>query len=189
MIRVSDYSYADATQLLARLPKDLNVVYDLGAGKRDSPVSLQVAEIECEQLISIEPFDPYIPFLLTTRVAAKHHDVVRANLIKSNYKIKECSLAIMIDVIEHLEKEDALGLLSHLKSVSKNIVIFTVDGDTLGYSNNEMENPLQEHKSIWTAKEFEEMGFEVTVYENFHNHLGNGHVGAIWAVWKSSENG
>ena len=52
-----------------------------------------------------------------------------------------------------------------------------------------MGNPLQEHKSIWTAEEFEEMGFEVTVYENFHNHLGNGHVGAIWAVWKSGENG
>jgi hypothetical protein len=189
MLRVADYSYADAVELLARIPYSLGTVVDLGAGKRDSPVSLQVAQIVCDHLISVEAFEPYIQILLGIKTKAKVHDVVKAHITHSNYKVKNCDLVLLIDVIEHLEKEEALELLHYLKEVAKSLVIFTVEGDTLGYSNKDMENPLQEHKSIWTAEEFEEMGFEVTVYENFHNHLGNGHVGAIWAVWKSIENG
>jgi len=185
MIRVTDYSYADATELLARLPKDLGTVYDLGAGKRDSPVSLQVAQIECEHLKSVEAFDPYIQILLGIKVKAEVHDVVKAHLTHSNYQVGNCDLVLMIDVIEHLENEEALELIEYLQSVSKNILIFTVEGDTLGYSNHDMDNPLQEHKSVWYAEDFEDLGFEVTVYENFHTHLGNGHVGAIWASWKA----
>ena len=187
MIRVFDYSYADATELLARLPKDLGTVVDLGAGKRDSPVSLQVAQIPCEHLISIEAFEPYLQILLGIKVAAKSHDVVKAYITHSNYKLRECDLVLMIDVIEHLEKAEALELLDYLKTVAKCIVIFTPSGDTIGYTNNDMGNPLQEHKSMWFAHDFEDLAFEVTVYENFHSHLGNGHVGGMWAKWVSNE--
>jgi len=187
MIRITDYSYADAVELLARLPKDLGLVYDLGAGKRDSPVSLQVAQIGCKHLVSVEAFDPYIQILLGIKTKAETHDVVKAHITNSNYKLRENDLVLMIDVIEHLEEEDALELLDYLKTITKCIIIFTPEGDTLGFSNNDMDNPLQEHKSIWTADEFEELAFEVTVYENFHTHLGNGHVGGMWAKWVSNE--
>lgn len=187
MIRISNYSYADVVELLARLPKDLDTVVDLGAGKRDSPVSLQVAQIPCKHLISVEAFDPYISYLLLSNPIADTHDVVKAHITHSNYKVKECDLVLMIDVIEHLENEEALKLIEHLQSVAKRIVIFTVVGDTVGYSNHDMDNSLQEHKSAWYPENFEDLGFEVTVYEDFHHHLGDGHVDAMWAVWKRGD--
>lgn len=189
MTKVETYTYEEATNLLGRLPKDLNIVHDLGAGKRDSPVSLQVNQIECEHLVSVEAFEPYLQILLATKPKAKIHDVVKAHLVNSNYKVKNSDLVLMIDVIEHLEKSDALELIAYLKGASKSIVIFTPEGDTIGYSNHDMENPLQEHKSMWSGEDFEALGFDVTVYEKFHTHLGNGQVGAIWATWNQVNDG
>ena len=182
---ITDWKYDEATNLLGRLPSNLNVVADLGAGRRDNPVSLQVREIQCKHLISVEAFEPYLELLLRRSPIAGTHDVVHANLINSNYKLRSCDLVLLLDVIEHLGKEEALELLDYLKTIAKCIVIFTPVGDTIGYTNGDMGNPLQEHKSAWTADEFEEMAFEVTVYEKFHVHLGD--IGAMWAIWKSNE--
>jgi len=183
--RIRHYVYADVVDLLGRIPTELDKVYDLGAGKRDNPISIQVRDIKCNHLISVEAFEPYIDILLHAGNSAKTHDVVLAHITNSNYKVKECDLVIMTDVIEHLTKSEALGLISHLKSVAKNIVIFTPEGDTIGYSNNDMGNKLQLHQSAWTTDEFEALGFDVTVYEEFHIHVKDFPVGAMWATWSA----
>jgi len=181
--RIRHYVYADVVDLLGRIPKELDRVVDLGAGKRDNPISLQVREIVCNHLISVEAFEPYIDFLLKAGNKAKTHDVVLAHITKSNFKVKECDLVIMLDVIEHLPKSEALELLDFLKTKAKNILIFTPEGDTLGYTNGDMGNKLQEHLSAWEAQEFVDLGFDVTVYEQFHTHVKDYPIGAMWASW------
>ena len=183
--RVRHYVYADVVDLLGRIPTELDVVYDLGAGKRDNPISLQVREIMCNYLISVEAFEPYIDFLLKSGNKAKSHDVVLAHLTNSNYKVKVCDLVIMLDVIEHLPKDEALELITYLKTKAKTILIFTPEGDTIGYSNGDMGNELQSHLSGWTAEEFELLGFDVVVYEQFHTHVKDYPIGAMWATWTS----
>lgn len=180
---IENYKYEEAVELLSRLPENLGTVYDLGAGKRDSPVSLQIKKLKCGHLISVEPFQPYIEFLLHGGNSADVHDVVSAHLTHSNFKVGACDLVLLIDVIEHLDKKGAIELLAHLQRKAKNIVIFAPEGDTVGYTNSDMGNPLQEHKSAWIGEEFESLGFDVTVYRKFHAHLGD--VSAMWAIWKT----
>ena len=180
---VNNWTYAEATELLGRLPKNIDVLADLGAGKRDNAVSSQVSKIVCNHLITVEKFEPYLEILLHCKHTAKTHDVVHADItMKSNYKLPKCDVVLMLDVIEHLIKPDALELLDYLKTITAHIIIFTPVGDTIGYTNNDSGNPLQAHLSAWTPEEFEALGFEVTVYEKFHAHLGN--IGAMWCTWK-----
>jgi hypothetical protein len=52
-----------------------------------------------------------------------------------------------------------------------------------------MGNELQEHKSAWHGNELAELGFDVTIYENFHTHVKDHPIGAIWAIWRRESNG
>lgn len=182
-MRIKEYTYEEATDLLGRLNWPLDVVVDLGAGKRDSPISEQVKKIKCNHLISVEAFEPYLEVLLHAEHNALIHDVVKAHIIGSYYKIPSCDLVLMIDVIEHLDKLDALNLIDELKKKTKMIILFTPEGDTIGYSNHDMGNALQEHKSAWLPDELESLGFSVSVYEDFHTHVKDYPVSAMWAVW------
>ena len=183
--RIGTYTYAEATNLLKWFPDNPTKVVDLGAGKRDSPISEQMKQLECEWLISLEAFDPYLEFLLHGGHKAKLHDVIKHKIETYRFP-KDTDVVVMIDVIEHLTKEDALALLARAMEVDslRSIILFTVVGDTVGYSNHDMGNELQEHKSAWSAEEFEDLGFEVTVYDDFHTHVKDVPVSAMWAIWK-----
>ena len=66
---------------------------------------------------------------------------------------------IALDVIEHLEKEEGRTLIEKMRRVARRrVVLFTPNGFLPQEAD---ENPWQEHKSGWTAAEFEERGFSV----------------------------
>jgi len=184
--RRKKYNYDEATDLKSWLwdIEEDSVVVDLGAGKRDSPISSQIAGIKCGKLVSVEAFEPYTLFLHGASSAKKHEVVVQDVL---DYKFTEqVDAVLLIDVIEHLRREDALALIHVMKAYANKIVIFTPEGDTIGYSNHDMGNKLQEHLSAWSAEDFESLGFDVVVYEDFHTHVKEYPIGAIWAVFNKT---
>ena len=181
MKNIYGYTYAQATNLFAYLPVDGNVVMDLGAGIRDNPISKQICELDVPMLISIDDFSPYIPILKEIPVRALEHLVIQISVLDAG--ILPNSDVVMLDVIEHLYKSDALDLIKKVQASARTFVIFTPEGNTIGFSNNHMDNPLQEHLSAWSAEELEELGFEVTVFKGFHKHVKSYPVGAIWAKW------
>ena len=187
--KLGQYTFQEATNLLHKIKPNPRKVVDLGAGKRDSPVSEQIKKLRCEHLVSVEAFEAYLPHLLHGGNSAKTHDVVHAHIVHSNYKVPECDVVLMIDVIEHLKKEDALELLEYLKTKANQIVLFTPEGDTIGYSSGDMGNVLQEHLSAWTPESLEALGFEVEVFEDFHTHVKDYPIGVIWAIWNKDVNG
>lgn len=78
---------------------------------------------------------------------ANSHDLWATN----NY-----NLAILSHVIEHIEKKEALNLISILKTKCNQIIIVCPEGDNL-HENNE---PGFSHLSKWMKKDFEKIGMQ-----------------------------
>lgn len=72
--------------------------------------------------------------------------------------------------LEHLEKEDGYRFLKIAESLAKKLVIVSgalgLHGSTPDYKAKREGNPYHIYRSIWTHKEFEEMGWQ-TDYENW----------------------
>lgn len=78
------------------------------------------------------------------------------NLIKT----KSFDAVVAMDLIEHLNKEEGLTLIKNLSNiVRKKIIIYTPNGFL--FQPPSVNNPYQEHKSGWTYKEMEQLGFDV----------------------------
>ena len=67
-------------------------------------------------------------------------------------------LALLCDVIEHIEKERALAMLAELRSRCTHVIITA----PVGYRKQGavFGNPFEKHVSAWTAAEFQMMGFD-----------------------------
>jgi phospholipid N-methyltransferase len=70
---------------------------------------------------------------------------------KDNY-----DLAVLSHVIEHLETDEAIQLIAHLKTITHKIIIICPEGDALV----QHEQPGYSHLSQWTASDFRELGFK-----------------------------
>ena len=62
------------------------------------------------------------------------------------------NLVLMMDVIEHLEKEEGMELLESLKKKCGNILLSTPAIPITARSG--LGNPYQEHKSFWEIRDF-----------------------------------
>ena len=160
------------------------MVANLGAGRCDSPVSKWVLAIPCLKLYSLDLHKPALQDLAGKVFVAQRH-IVKMGDVKETLSLLSPDLpdvVLMIDLLEHLTKEDGIALLQKLQSVAKRILVWL----PLGICEQEEYdgNVFQRHLSTWTAEELESLGFEVEVYENFHLHFAPP-VDAAWASWNS----
>ena len=99
-------------------------------------------------------------------------------------------LIILVDVIEHLEREDGLKLIEELERVTrKKYVVFTplgfmpqdyngAEADPWGMSATE----LQTHKSGWHPQDFKNSK-HVVICQQFHfDQENNKYYGAFWTI-------
>lgn len=119
---------------------------------------------------------------------------------------------VMIDFIEHLDKDVALDLIKRIQNVAKKILIFTPHGthnqtgeESYDFGNASLRTKLDEdakiraieaqrHKSKWYADDLQKLGFVVNVDSAHHpkviwsmKHLIGDDGGAVmWAVWNRS---
>ena len=185
----------NATDLAGRvaalnLPSSPTIV-DFGCGKNDGPISNQVRGIKCSCLISVDAWPANIFTVRGSQFKAEQHDIIQGtvqdvlrNLIKDGLKL---DIALCLDIVEHMPKEEARRWVMELDEVFDNILIWIplgpakMDHDWWGDSNHE----LQSHKSEWQAEELNSLGYTVEVFPDFHTamfaHLGL-RVDAAWAV-------
>lgn len=88
----------------------------------------------------------------------------------------------LLDVMEHLTKEEGKKLLSDLYEVSDRIVFFTPLGE-LWVTND--DHPYS-HKCGWLPKEAEDLGFTVWEWPVFHKWEDGKTFGAFWA-WRDRD--
>ena len=111
--------------------------------------------------------DMFAPDLQKSREQNIHDEYHVMNVMDIEKKFKpgsfECVVAL--DLIEHLDKNDGLRLISMLEKIAmKKVVIFTPNGFL---PQKEDGNPYQLHRSGWTCKELSVLGCEVIGVNGF----------------------
>ena len=154
---------------------------DIGPGVR--PFSMRRFELH----ICLEPFGPYLE-VLEQRYKGTGILPLRGSAPNdlSRFATNQVESVFLVDVIEHLEKEDGLMTIREAKRIaSKSVHIFTplgfmeqhvgpLDDDVWGY----VGNTLQTHLSGWEPSDFP--GWRILLNPNYHK-LGDKTFGAMWA--------
>lgn len=133
--------------------KDYKSVLDLGCGP-DSPLQF------CPNIEYKVGVEPHVPYLQQTKAKQIHQVYLEDKIEHLNIPPKSYDAVVLIEVIEHLTKEEGLSVLEKAETWAKHKVIITTPN---GYIRQKAldENPLQEHLSGWTVKDFKDRGYKV----------------------------
>ena len=131
------YKFEEGAEVEKRLaavfgPLHLVSAADLGCGPGESAIAKQILKIPWKRLVSVEAFIPYLNKLQTKDVAAERHDVFNGRIQDAfrEYRPRELEVGLMIDVLEHFPRGEALNLLASAEKVfSRGFVIFVPLGE------------------------------------------------------------
>lgn len=139
-------------------------IIDLGCGKGVLMRSFHELgwSIDKSYLVGLDLFHAY---LRTSK--AQYDDVVLCDIRMLPLRSKCCDLALLIDVIEHLEKSDGIDLLDGLESACKETILVATHVGFSEKSELEDNNSLQAHRSGWSPAEFESRGYVVHGFGGF----------------------
>jgi len=129
-----------------------NTVLDIGCGY-NSPI--QYCDVSFS--VGVELYEPY---LQESKKKGIHNQYIKADIRRIEFKPKSFDAVVALDVLEHLIKEEGYKLIKKMEKWSRKKIFIIMPNGYLwqnGYDNN----PLQEHKSGWSAKELEKLGFKV----------------------------
>lgn len=186
-MNIEYHNREDMVNLSKEFVKPCNVLVDIGCGIRPYIYD------NCKIHVCIEPYKEYIDILSS---AYKNYNMV----FIQNYALEGLKLfpdnsvdtVIMLDFIEHLEKEEGFKILKEADRITrKQIVVFT----PLGFVSNDSGNKdnwgldgikFQEHKSGWYPEDFGE-DWDIHVSNDFYPQKKQkpddvDFYGCIWAV-------
>jgi len=177
--RYSDYYpfVPDEIDLRNRLPRNnLNKlkVLNVGVGSGASGLARQLPYIKFKQLDNIDVHQPYLDAAKTRFYAAKIVNFILADVRYFNTSIYD--LVMMFDVLEHLQKDDSLQVLSGIKC--SQLIFIPLEKK---FRKNSFGAKSQDHLSFWTEEDFKSRGYNTQVLENFHCE-GDDIFPALWAI-------
>lgn len=132
-------------------------VLDVGCGT-DSPVGRLTARLG--RTVGV---DGHAPSVEASRRRGMHSDYLVAGVLEIGEHFAERSFDCVVasDLIEHLEKADALRLLGLMERIArKKVIVFTPNGFLL--QGEYGDNPFQRHRSGWGVEEMQALGYRVS---------------------------
>lgn len=153
--KIFDTIFPTYLHILNKSLKDCENLLDVGCG-HSSPIKYINSNIRTVGL------DAYEPNIDISRSKMIHNDYVLGNFdnLEEHFEDNSFDCVLANDVIEHLEKEDALVFLEKLiKIAKKKVIIFTPNGFLPQKAFD--GNKWMEHKSGWEINEMKSLGFDV----------------------------
>jgi len=131
-------------------------ILELGVGYGQFGPKIRI-EIPGSRLFGIEIFEPYFSKIPVNCYERLFNDDIRTFDYENKMGDVDLDAILIIDVLEHLTKQDALELLGKLEKISKHIIISVpiIDveqGEFLG-------NKWEEHKYQWKINEMLELNY------------------------------
>ena len=154
-------------------------VLDLGCGP-SSPLK-KIKNDQAFQLYSVG-VDIFEPYILNNLVQEKiHSEYINADIFSIDFPPQSFDCALLIDVIEHLNKKDFLAFLPKLEKIAKKIIIITPNGfiEQEAYDGNNH----QAHRSGWTVDDFLNSGFSCRGLSGWKFLRGKKWQSKIRPVW------
>jgi len=136
---------------LKRELKGCRSVLDLGCGSY-SPIKY----CEIAYSVGVDAFEQY---LRESKKRKIHNKYILKDITKVRFKPKSFDAVIMIDVLEHLEKEQGRRLLRKVEKWTRERVIVSTPNGYLPQKSAD-GNPFQAHRSGWTVGEIKKLGYE-----------------------------
>ena len=152
--------------LVRALASDCDSVIDVGTGKMQS---LELSP--CRVKIGVEAHRPYLEHRTVAGAVPVNVDALGLSAI---FVPGAVDLVTMMDVIEHLEPDDASEVLRQIEEIAaKRVVIATPRGFFEQEAHDVFEaglggEELQAHRSGWEVEDFTKRGYRVAIIEGFH---------------------
>lgn len=163
-------------RILEKEFSDCNSVLDVGCGH-----SSAIGKIK--RKFKSEGIDIHKKTLETSKKNKTHDKYTIGDIKKLSkiYKNNSFDTCVAIDVIEHFSKRDALKLIQDMEAIArKKVVILTPNGF---YEQHDYDgNPHQVHKSGWTKKDLENLGYKVYGLRGL-KFLRDDHAGIKYKPW------
>jgi len=181
MREVKGFSKHDAW--LSWLKKETNgfdVAVEFGAGFFD-----KLNIVNCSLKIGIELYEPYIEHSKCKGCMKIHGDMRDYHTLLPDVKGRK--IAIFIDSLEHLDRNDAEKLIGEVKEDFDKIVLMVPENikqytDITGFNNHEG----QTHRSCWFEKDLLKLGFDGLVDTEFHKDKKDKRC--YFVTWNKYEN-
>lgn len=135
-----------------------NKVLDIGCG--DGSLMTKVNSDKKYEIVGV---DLYKPSLEKAKRSGVYERLILKDIRKVKFKNKSFDVILASQVIEHLDKNDALKLINKFENMARHRVILTTPKGFVEFDafEDEDHNELQEHKSGWEIKELQNMGYKV----------------------------
>ena len=131
-------------------------ILELGCGKGD--LANWINQDKFYQITGTDIFEPYLKICQKNGLYKK---LLKQDLNKKLlFKKKSFDAVFMLQTVEHLNKKNGQSLLDQLENIAKKIIVIsTPQGECLQEEYD--DNKYQQHLSSWTAKDFEDRGYQV----------------------------
>lgn len=134
-------------------------ILDVGCGW-GQPMKIMQLNKHGFHVIGVDIFRPY---LIEAKRNKTHNEYVLCDVRKLPFKQKSFDTVLCMEVIEHLEKEEAIRLIEDMEKIArKKIIITTPVGFWVDYGRN--GNPYQIHKSGFYPEDFKSKGYNVRAF-------------------------
>jgi len=146
--------------------------------------------------VGIELIDAYIEQrVCSPNVIALQGDILRfESVLQEAGCPSEFDTILLIDIVEHLDKDGALDVIKRAQSRCKKVIVFTPLGFEQQHGHEHVDFgrgirltaeqrtaaiAAQKHKSGWSPEDFDALGFDVLIDSSYHRP----NLGAILAIW------
>lgn len=138
--------------LLQRELKNCSSVLDLGCGP-SSPIS------RCTNIkysVGVEIHEPYFNCAVENKT---HSKLIRGDISNMNFDENSFDATVLIDVLEHLDRQSAIEILDKAKKWSRKMVVVNTPNGFVEQPSLD-NNPHQKHISGWGCSEMRDLNFK-----------------------------
>lgn len=137
--------------------------------------------------------DIFLPSLRKALEICCYQDMIQCDVRYLPFKVKSFDAVVILEVIEHLKRNQGEIVLRQLENIARNYVVLATPVGTYKQSSWQ-GNPFQEHKSVWNVTQLRALGYQVHgvgvkgfggeggVYSRFPVFLGP-LLDLIWMLW------
>ena len=122
----------------------------------------------------------YLPRVVGYEPCKEALDCARKNFSRSNLDFVECfdphlvqgvDLVVMVEVLEHIEKEQVASLLEVFRESGKDLILTTPNGELYPYHPATKEDRRGFHLWHYTCRELQELGAQYFKFSEVFSHL------------------
>lgn len=169
-------------RVLRRELDGLATVLDVGCGS-DSPLQYVHG---VGRRTGVDAFQPSVD---ASRARGLHDEYLLMELEHLDLPAKAYDAVVLLDLIEHFDKEAGLAFLARLETLAvKKVLVFTPNG-FLAQPPFE-NNPWQLHRSGWSTQDFQALGYRVEGVLGLKALRGSMHRPRFWPapLWERVAN-